>query len=93
MAFLVVLLMGFVGWKALKTLRTFQQANAVEKNILNTNNGYGEHCKKCDEDYFVCSLCGCQFKDEHESRIHYEWCLILKRPHTHKYLHDHEEDT
>lgn len=93
MAFLVVLAVIGMGWMAIKRLRSFQEANEVEKNLLNTNDGYGEHCKKCDEDFFVCSICGCQFPTERESRVCYEWCLILKRQHTHQYPHTHEEDS
>ena len=90
--FWVALIVVGCGWVAIKRLRAFQQANAVEKNLLNKN-GVGEHCKKCDEDYFVCSVCGCQHKEEIDARRCYEWCLILKGKHAHKYLHDHEEES
>lgn len=89
MAIITIIFIAAVGYFALKSWRSLKLSFEIEKNIFYKLGGY---CKKCSKEYFICSICGCQFKDESGARLCREWDLILKRKHTHTYLHDHEDD-
>ena len=90
MSFPIVLMVVVVGgWMALKKWRSFHLSQEVGQRVINR---FGERCKKCDQVYYTCSMCGCQFEDELDCRRCYEWDCIIKQPHEHKHLHDHEEE-
>lgn len=89
MGLVVFIVVAAVGYVALKGWRSLRLSREIEKHVINR---FGEHCKKCDQDYYVCSICGCQFDEELDALRCRDWDLILRRNHKHTYLHDHEED-
>ena len=68
---------------------TWQLSQQVSKNILNKGK---QQCQVCDNVYYTCTICGCQFDNELDARRCWEWDLILRRKHSHQYLHHHDEE-
>lgn len=49
-------------------------------------------CEECNEVYYICTECGCQFDMEEKARLCADWDIILgSGNHSHMYPHDHEE--
>lgn len=89
MAIFAIIVIAAIGYFTIKSWRSFCLSQEIENNVIDK---FGEYCKKCSKEYYTCSICGCQFEEEADARRCYQWDLILKRQHTHTYLHDHEDD-
>lgn len=68
---------------------TFQMSQKVAKQVLLKSDQF---CKTCEKRYYVCPICGCQFDNELDQRRCFDWDLIIRREHKHKYLHNHEDE-
>lgn len=66
----------------------WKRAIAIDRNVLKGE----QHCDNCDDIYYMCPICGCQFKTQFEADVCRDYCIILgrDRPHEHRGIHEHE---
>lgn len=51
----------------------------------------GEFCQECEEEYFTCPICNCQFSSQYAADVCRDWDQIFgKESHQHTQQHDHE---
>lgn len=79
-----------VVWLGIRVWRTFHLSQLISHQVINR---FGEQCKKCQQTYYICPICGCQKETQRDADVCADWDKILgKDRHPHEYLHNHEEE-
>ena len=64
-------------------------SSEIEKRLLRNP----EHCNSCNQNYYMCPICGCQYNTQFDADHCRNWCKILGRDrHTHTNIHIHEDE-